>query len=230
MIPIRPWQLLLLLLMSLITLVPVGGHLLDLALNGRTDLEIGSRLAPNTPIAPFPPVQMPLDHKGIDQMDLNQTGPIPHQGFRLYPVARFETEALVLSRNVQRWPVADAARDLAPLDLALGWGLMSTPSEIAKLKIWQWGRFYYWRVRGGERFDPRAAIPLSTNVHLIPATPEVRRALMRVREGDLIRLEGRLVDAHHPELGWWRSSRTRTDTGNGACEILFVERVLPQRD
>lgn len=216
MIPIRPWQLLLLLLLSLITLVPIGGRGLDLALNGRTDLAIGSRLDPTAPIAPHPPVQT----------DLERVVPIPHQGHLLYPFARFESEALILSRNPQRWPVADAAKELAPLDLALGWGLMSTPAEIAKLKIWQWGRFYYWRVRSGERFDPRSAIPLSTNVHMIPATPEVRRALMRAREGDLIRLEGRLVDAHHPELGWWRSSRTRTDTGNGACEILFVERVL----
>lgn len=102
---------------------------------------------------------------------------------------------------------------------------MSTPEEIGKLHIWQWGRFFYWRVRSGERFDPKAAIPLSANLHLIPANPEIRNALLSAREGDLIRLEGQLVDVDHPDLGWWRTSRTRSDTGDGACEILLVRRV-----
>jgi hypothetical protein len=216
MIPIRPWQLLLLLLLALGALIPLGVRALDLALNGRTDLVIGSRLDPGRPLAPYPP----------EQVNLHAAAPVPHEGYLLHPVARFETEALVLSRNVQRWPFADAGRDLAPLDLALGWGLMSAPSTLERLTIWQWGRFYFWRVRRGEVFDPAIAVPLSTNVHLIPASPEIRKALMRARPGDLIRLEGRLVDAYREDLGWWRTSRTRTDTGDGACEILLVERVL----
>lgn len=214
MIPIRPWHLLLLLLLALGGLWPLGSRVLDLALHGRTDLEIGSRIAPDLPLAADAPFQTDASE-----------GPVPYLDFLLYPFARFDATALVLSRNRQRWPVADAVAELAPIDLALGWGRMSVPSELDKLRIWQFGRFYYWQVRAGERFDPRAAIPLSTNIHLIPADRSVRRALMRVREGDLIRLEGRLVDATHPELGRWRSSRVRTDTGDGACEILLVDRV-----
>lgn len=215
MIPIRPWQLLLLVLLALGAMIPLGGWALDLAWNGRTDLVIGSRLDPDRPLAPYPP----------EQTNLTGADPVPHEGYLLHPVARFETVALVLSRNVQRWPFADAGKDLAPLDLALGWGLMSAPSTLERLTIWQWGRFYFWRVRDGAAFDAAAAIPFSTNVHLIPANREIRRTLMRAREGDLIRLEGRLVDASHPGLGWWRTSRTRTDTGDGACEILLVDRV-----
>ena len=215
MIPIRPWQLLLLLLLALGTLMPLGAGVIDLLTTGRTDLVIGSRVAPDRPLAPRVPAQT----------DLTGAEPIPHDGYLLHPVALFEIEALVLSRNVQRWPFADAGKDLAPLDLALGWGLMSIPREVDKLRIWQLGRFAYWRVRAGERFDAEAAQAQATNVHLIPADEGVRRALMRAREGDLIRLEGQLVDASHPELGRWRTSRVRTDTGDGACEILLVERV-----
>lgn len=217
MIPIRPWQLVALFLTALTLLIPLGGRGLDLAINGRTDLAIGSRFTPDRPLAPRHPVQGPV---------LTSADPIPHDGFTLHPVASFEIEALVLSRNRQHWPWADGARDLAPIDLALGWGMMSTPQEIAKLRIWQWGRFYYWRVRRGEDFNSGAAIPLSTNIHLISAKPSVRRALLRAREGDIILLKGKLVDARHPKMGDWRTSRTRTDTGNGACEILFVEQVI----
>jgi hypothetical protein len=29
------------------------------------------------------------------------------------------------------------------------------------------------------------------------------------------------------EDGWrWRSSRSRTDTGNGACELILLERIV----
>lgn len=221
MISIRPRHLLLLTFLALVAVVPLGGRALELAFHGRTDLAIGSRVAPDLPLAPGEPVQT-----GIE------ADPVLRDGYLLQPFARFETTALLLSRNRQRWPVADAAADLAPIDLAIGWGAMSVPSELAKLRVWQFGRFYYWRVRKGERFDPRSAIPLSTNLHLIPADRAVRRALMRAREGDLIQLEGRLVDAIHPELGRWRSSRVRTDTGDGACEILLVDRVRlrPSRD
>jgi hypothetical protein len=218
MIPIRPWQLIMLLLLALGAILPLGGRALDLALNGRTDLEIGSRITPDRPLAPDPPVQISLSGEA----------PIRVDQFALHPFATFRVEALILSKKKQRWPVADAAAELAPLDLALGWGLMSTPQEIAKLRIWQWGRFFYWQVRDGERFNTGTAIPLAANIHLIPADDTVRSALMRAREGDLIRLEGRLVDAHHPDMGWWRSSRTRADTGDGACEILLVERVVPR--
>ena len=55
---------------------------------------------------------------------------------------------------------------------------MSVPREVDKLRIWQLGRFAYWRVRAGEHFDAEAAQTQATNVHLIPADEEVRRALV----------------------------------------------------
>ncbi|MEO7725278.1 MAG: hypothetical protein ABIU29_11440 [Chthoniobacterales bacterium] len=44
-----------------------------------------------------------------------------------------------------------------------------------------------------------------------------------LRGGDLIHLSGLLVEASGPEFGTWRSSITRTDTGNGACELVWVQ-------
>lgn len=95
LIPIRPWQLIALLLLALSGLIPLGAAGLDLALHGRTDLSTGSRLAPDRPLAPHPPVQGP---------DLIAADPVTHDGFALHPIATFEIEALILSRNPQRWP------------------------------------------------------------------------------------------------------------------------------
>jgi hypothetical protein len=60
---------------------------------------------------------------------------------------------------------------------------------------------------------------------MIPATASVERSLMKLRQGDIIELQGYLVDVDH-DSGWrWRTSMTRTDIGAGACEIVYVESI-----
>ena len=62
-------------------------------------------------------------------------------------------------------------------------------------------------------------------MHMIPATASVENSIMQLREGDVIVLQGYLVDVDH-ESGWmWRTSMSRTDTGAGACEIVYVESI-----
>jgi hypothetical protein len=46
--------------------------------------------------------------------------------------------------------------------------------------------------------------------------------LRDVREGERVRIDGWLVEAHAPD-GWrWRSSLSRDDTGAGACEVVYA--------
>ena len=70
----------------------------------------------------------------------------------------------------------------------------------------------------------------ATNLHIIPADAAIARVCKSLRRGELIRLEGQLVEATGPEIGTWRSSLRRDDTGKGACELLLVESVAkPER-
>ena len=141
--------------------------------------------------------------------------------YRLTPRARLDLSARVLSRADYRF---DAGADLVPTDLALGWQQMSDSAVLDRIKISQANRFYFWSVR---RFPiPRRAIETeSANMHLIPADAEVRRELERVRVGDVITLDGYLVDAHRADGFVWRTSLTRDDTGAGACELVYVEQL-----
>ena len=66
----------------------------------------------------------------------------------------------------------------------------------------------------------------SGNMHLIPADPGVESDLDAVREGELVRLSGYLVDARGPQGFTWNTSLSRDDTGGGSCELFYVERVL----
>jgi hypothetical protein len=162
-------------------------------------------------LAPDAPQQMDIDH-GV-QLQLGDT--------TLTTRARFELTARVLSREDYRF---DAGAFLAPEDLALGWGRMSDSAVLAKISITQSNRFYYWHV---DQFPiPRREIETSSaNMHMIPADKTVRRALERVRIGQLVHVEGFLVDARRPNGWYWHTSMSREDTGDGACELVFVEQV-----
>jgi len=60
-------------------------------------------------------------------------------------------------------------------------------------------------------------------MHLIPATAHVERLLKNVRPGQIVSFSGYLVEARDAS-GWnIRSSLTRSDTGAGACEVVWVE-------
>ncbi len=66
----------------------------------------------------------------------------------------------------------------------------------------------------------------SGNMHMIPANPGVKADLDDVGEGDLVRFSGYLVDASGPNGFTWKTSLSRDDTGDGSCELFYVERVL----
>jgi hypothetical protein len=152
------------------------------------------------------------------------TDPISHGDYRLIPLADFELEARVLSREDYSF---DEGSDLSPTDLALGWQRMSDTAVIEQLDIDQSVRFYSYRWQREPPIPTDEIIRSSANMHLIPADETVADELARIRQGELIRLRGRLVEAHRSDGYHWRSSLTREDTGAGACELVLVERVEP---
>ena len=153
------------------------------------------------------------------QLELDGAAPVTHGEYDLRPLARFELKARVLGREDYRF---DRGADLVPVDLALGWGPMSDSAVLEHIDISQSGRFYFWRV--SEFPIPREAIERhSANMHLIPANASVERALDRVAEGDVVSLRGQLVEASSTDGFTWRSSLSRDDTGQGACELIWVE-------
>jgi hypothetical protein len=101
---------------------------------------------------------------------------------------------------------------------------MMDDDVVERIDISQSGRWYRWRTDAYP--IPRTEIQHSSaNMHMVPANEAVARALAEVDEADRIRVVGRLVDIN-AEDGWrWRSSRSRTDTGNGACELILLERI-----
>ena len=155
------------------------------------------------------------------QRNLRSAPVIQHKGYDIKPQAEFIVEARVLSREKY---YMDASSDLSPLDLALGWGAMSDTEVIDKLDIKQSVRFYTWRMERAT-ISLKDVIRQSSNMHMIPANDEVAKQLGEVREGSLVRISGKLVNITSRSGFNWNSSMSRTDTGAGACELIYVTGV-----
>lgn len=144
------------------------------------------------------------------------------KGFQIKPLARFAIDAKVLSREDY---YLDREAKLAPVDLALGWKRMADPAVYRQLDISQGRRWYFYRWQGAPPIPVQEIVESSANMHLIPANAAVEKTLGKAREGASIRLTGFLVQATDPS-GWrWTSSLTRSDSGAGSCELVFVERA-----
>lgn len=146
---------------------------------------------------------------------------IHKNNYELMLLDDFKIKGLVLSKRPY---LADFRADIAPMDIVLGWKRMSDPAILKNIGIRQNYRFYFWHV---EDFPlPRQELESSsTNIHLIPATPQVEEKIKSIRKGQVVSLKGYLVDAKAPDGFLWVTSRSRNDTGDGACEILLATSV-----
>lgn len=143
--------------------------------------------------------------------------------YQLTRRASFEIRARVLSTEPY---YLHREADLSPLDLALGWGVMSDQAVLDRIDISQSGRWYRTRYELPPPVPEQQIISSSSNMHMIPARVDIDRSLKALRSGDVIILRGYLVDVDHDSGWFWRTSMSRTDTGNGACEIVYVESLI----
>ncbi len=155
------------------------------------------------------------------QQKLSNAISFSYEDYTITPLATFDITAKVLSKSNYRF---DRGADVSPVDLALGWREMSDEAVLQHFDISQSGRWYRWRT--DELIIPRKAIQVnSANMHMIPADSAVESVLDDVREGHLVEISGKLVWVDGSD-GWsWKSSLKRTDTGAGACELIYVEEI-----
>ena len=155
------------------------------------------------------------------QQTLIDGAPFRHKGFTVTPLESFEIRARVLARRDYRH---DTEAAISPMDLALGWGPMSDSAVLQHFKIRQSNRWYHWRTEASP--IPLRQVPLnSANMHMVPANPDIAKTLGDIRKGDFISLSGQLIKVERDD-GWrWVSSRSRSDTGAGSCELIWVENI-----
>lgn len=157
------------------------------------------------------------------QVDLESAQPFELGPFSVTPRAEFRIRARVLGR--ERYYLGDEA-ELSPVDLALGWGVMSDQGILDRIEISQGGRWYFTRYDYPAPISDTQIIRHSGNMHMIPANDWVEDKLSEIRTGDLIQARGFLVDVDRSDGFQWRTSLTRNDTGGGSCELFYLEHLF----
>ena len=145
-------------------------------------------------------------------------------GFKKYTitaVAAYSIEARVL-RTKRYWVDGD---DLVPYDVAVGWGALSDQAVLDRLSISQGNRFFFYEWQNPPPIAVSEIEKHAANMHVIAASKEVASAVKRLRRGEFVAMRGFLVNVGGPDGFHWNTSLRRDDTGNGACEVFYVESI-----
>lgn len=127
----------------------------------------------------------------------------------------------------------DTISPAIPLDLLLAWGQMADPDIDSKLTWEQSDRRGTVTGTLGKfgKVDLTADYVINhvSNNHVIPADDRIRQGLMQIKPGDVVHIDGRLVDVRMVignRVLTVSSSKSRFDQGDGACEIIYVEHLV----
>lgn len=118
----------------------------------------------------------------------------------------------------------DEQAKFSPIDYAVSWGLFAEPEIARHISVNQYDRFLNWKM-DKVPVPTEQAMQMVSNMHIIPANPQIAQQIQKVKRGDLVRLQGDLVEIKDKDLVW-RSSLTPIDTGDGACELFRVNSIV----
>lgn len=145
--------------------------------------------------------------------------------YRVEPLYRYRLQGLVVSRRAhdgdrmlhRRWN-----DHLNVADVCVVWGDAAT-ADLSAFEFWSGQFTCFFRTDDGAAWRAFRPDQLANN-HLLADRAYLREQIAGVAVGDQIRLEGYLA-RYSNDSGFERgTSTTRTDTGNGACETIYVTR------
>lgn len=150
--------------------------------------------------------------------------------YRIEPVADYDITGLVVSRHDSDtfWDSfhARANDHLNVADLCLVWGANASDGAYERMAFWNGQWTCNFRYSGDAAIGPAHTRALSNN-HLLTERSDIAERIRALRVGDQVRLRGQLaVYKHQAGMNFVRgTSLSRDDTGNGACETLFVDQL-----
>jgi hypothetical protein len=150
--------------------------------------------------------------------------------YRISPQFEYDIAGLVVSRHDSEtwWDTihADANDHLNVADLCLVWGANAADGAYRYMSFHNAQFTCYYSYPGGVPVTAADERAISNN-HLLTVDAGLARTIRRLRVGDQVRVRGQLASySHNAGFAFQRGTSTqRDDTGNGACETIFVDSV-----
>jgi hypothetical protein len=146
-------------------------------------------------------------------------------GYKVEPKYDYDLVGMIVSfrhhdNNSRMHRLADDHLNM--LDVCVVWGNNTDGAQLDKLDFWS--GIFTCNVKTGDQqaWDSFDMNQLSNN-HLISDDEHIRKQVRKIKIGDQIRIRGVLASYDSPG-GTRGTSTTRTDTGDGACETIYVDR------
>lgn len=151
--------------------------------------------------------------------------------YTVRPMYAYDISGLIPTvRQYTKWPRGNFYErhgDTANIaDVALLWGRKNTDRSLLKhFKFAHSGPYVAWHTRLGVERSTWMEFRQNkiSNNHILTDSKELRRRFEKLRYWDQVRMKGWLVSYSGGTTRNRTSSTVRTDSGNGACEVFYVE-------
>jgi hypothetical protein len=146
--------------------------------------------------------------------------------YSIHPLTSYDIYGLVVS-EYDSGNFLDITHKKDPInvkDLCVVWGSNAQDGTYKKVSFssGEFTCFFSWKTALNPPFNTSEA----SNNHIIPANAAVSDAVKGAQIGDQVRFKGYLSDYEITEngslVGQRHTSTVRTDSGNGACEVVYV--------
>lgn len=148
--------------------------------------------------------------------------------YKVQPLYTYDLYGVVVSRHSSDSWIDYLHRawndSLNVIDLCVIWGDNVRGADLAQMSFWS-GQFQcFWETRSDAAWKSFDQYQISNN-HLLTDNQSITKKLRATRIGDQVHFRGYLAEYSHSQgLDFKRgTSIVRTDTGNGACETVYVE-------
>jgi hypothetical protein len=154
--------------------------------------------------------------------------------FDVTPLYDYKMSGLLVSKMDYRFFSIYKYDSIFPLDVCVIWG-SNVKQKVYKNKTIKFSQDCRWCNVSWHEANVDFNFTEISNNHLLINNKEVERKMKTLLRGDQIQILGKLVnvkavkvnakDASSPEEISWQTSTDRTDSGAGACEIIYVDDI-----
>ncbi|MDR2689562.1 MAG: hypothetical protein LBB76_07360 [Azoarcus sp.] len=148
--------------------------------------------------------------------------------YHIKPLYRYELWGLVVSMHQADGPVDYVHEEwgdhLNAVDICVVWGKNALSGVYEKINFSSGQWTCYYETSDSAAWERFSTAEISNN-HILVDRDDIRARLKELRVGDQIYFSGYLAEYSH-DGGFFRGTSTiRSDTGNGACETVFIEKI-----